>query len=759
LQERALVGLLRFAEDHAPNLAASLQAPIVWHPSQNLQIINSALTQLNLLRTQSDQLCIHDLFAVPHTAMGKRSLFARLCSPIADTEQINQRQEEIYWINEMTKQQQKELETALSLLYDVARLHRSIIRGTCKASDIVQLHQSYQSSKYLWDILQKSPFLYDANLQELIQTCITHFVEFFDVEKATCVEQKEKQEELGFLQGSIAPKTLDAEVKCEAIYSEAEEWLSTLRQVAGITKENCYYKPTDKNMFSIHCTKTALTSFQQLNKRTGTQHPAYANLVCKSLTSAGRLEHPSLEIFQQKLDSARSNFQRMLAQELPHACIAYTNATGHTWASIETWIIQVDLAFTMARTATQQGWVRPTIEPCSSTDFSRVQLTQLRHPLIEAQKRQSKYVCHDVELGYESKQGMLLYGMNASGKSSLMKAIGLAVLLAQVGSYVPATKMVLRPYRKLATRILNQDNLWAGLSSFAVEMSELRDIFMIADHQTLVLGDELCAGTESISATAIVAAGIQHLQKAGAQFVLATHLHDLMKLDQIRTLQGLSIYHLHVEYDRVRDLLVYHRTLQPGSGSTLYGLEVAKALHLPIDMIEAAFQIRRTLLGEVATEEAVKSNWSSNLILQTCDRCGSKAAKTLETHHLEQQKDATKGRNKDGQALHHMRNLATLCEMCHTEHHAGLVAIGPVEDTSEGPIRSIVELSKYAYVPKETPNQKKSLFTKEQIEAIKQVKQAHPGVHAKLLVLKIKKDYEITITEAQYKSLQIKGLI
>jgi DNA mismatch repair protein MutS len=129
--------------------------------------------------------------------------------------------------------------------------------------------------------------------------------------------------------------------------------------------------------------------------------------------------------------------------------------------------------------------------------------------------------------------------------------------------------MMLRPFKKLATRILNQDNLWAGLSSFAVEMSELREILAVADDQTLVLGDELCAGTESISGTAIVAAGIQHLYKAGSRFVLATHLHDLMKLPKVTSLPCLKIWHLHVEYNPIKDLLIYHRTLREGPGSTI----------------------------------------------------------------------------------------------------------------------------------------------------------------------------------------------
>jgi DNA mismatch repair protein MutS len=99
--------------------------------------------------------------------------------------------------------------------------------------------------------------------------------------------------------------------------------------------------------------------------------------------------------------------------------------------------------------------------------------------------------------------------MNASGKSTLMKATGLCILLAQAGCFVPAKEMTLSPYQAIYTRILNQDNLFAGLSSFAVEMSELRDILRHANSKTMVLGDELCSGTESTSAQALVASGIQ----------------------------------------------------------------------------------------------------------------------------------------------------------------------------------------------------------------------------------------------------------
>jgi DNA mismatch repair protein MutS len=292
-------------------------------------------------------------------------------------------------------------------------------------------------------------------------------------------------------------------------------------------------------------------------------------------------------------------------------------------------------------------------------------------------------------------------------------------------------------------------------------MSELREILQVAFHQTLVLGDEICSGTESISGTAIVAAGIRHLHKAGARFVLATHLHDLMKLEEVTALPGLRVFHLHVEYDKVHDCLVYHRTLRPGAGSSLYGLEVAKALHLPADMIEDAYRLRRKLLGEDAIEDAKQSTWNTDHVRQVCKACGSTISHKLEVHHIEERSAARPGkRNQDGTALNHIRNLVTLCEACHDKHHAGVLEVGPVEDTSIGPVRTITDLSQFKHVEREQSQaaKRKSAFSDEEITAIQKTVQANPGLSSKLVVFQIQRDHGIQISEGQLKTLQKKGL-
>jgi DNA mismatch repair protein MutS len=760
LQERALVCLLRFAEDHVSKLASCLQEPHLWHPTQSLQIVNNALTQLNFLGNDQQE-CVEDCFLPPLTAMGKRSLTARLCSPLACSSSIQQRQEEVTWLLEASASCQKELEGCLGLVYDLSRLHRCVIRGQLTADLVLQLHQSYHSMVQMWETLQGSPFLTETNLADSAGVCISALADLFHMERA--VQAQTKADEVNFLQPSVGPRMEAASQQIAAVYVEANQWLDTFRTLCGVNTDACYYRPTEKNMFSVHSTKSAMKAAEQAFKRLSSeQKEPYQGMKWKDLTSAARMDHPILEDFQERLDVAKAQLHRGASVEIPEACIQYAAATRQFWQSIEEWVTHVDLSLSMAKTAKKHGWVKPMIEESADHLPSRVKIQHLRHPLIEIQARQSKYVTHDISLGYEEPNdgfAWLLYGMNASGKSSLMKAIGLATLLAQVGSYVPATAMTIRPFRRLATRILNHDNLWAGLSSFAVEMSELREILAIADHHTLVLGDELCAGTESVSGASIVAGAIEYLHNVGARFVLATHLHELMRLEEVTTLEHLKVWHLHVEYDDVTDRLLYHRTLRPGSGSTLYGLEVARALHLPRCLIESSMKMRRKLLGEVAAEEAPKSSWNSSITRRKCAACGCLTESLLEVHHLEERHEAKGGRNTNGLALNHVRNLVVVCETCHDKHHAGQLRIGPVVDTSEGPIRSIEMLQSFAHVPcqEEPKPKKKVLFTTEQMAKIREVVAADPGLAPKLYCFRIQRLHDISITEAQFKSLQKKG--
>jgi len=404
----------------------------------------------------------------------------------------------------------------------------------------------------------------------------------------------------------------------------------------------------------------------------------------------------------------REQLDNLVKIHLVDACLHISQAGITLWTKLEQWICHVDGTQCIAKVSKERGFSCPTIEDVDDSG-SGVEITSLRHPLVEATASRISYVKHDVSLG--KTKGWLIYGMNASGKSTLMKATGLCVLLAQAGCFVPAKSMRLKPFQAVYTRILNQDNLFAGLSSFAVEMSELRDILRNANEYTLVLGDELCSGTESISAQALVASGIQWLSKRNTCFMFATHLHDLPQLIDLQK-NSVEVWHLHVEYDPVTRKLVYDRSLRKGSGSTLYGLEVARAMDLPAEFIEQALENRHRIIGSAKQEDAISSSWNTNIVRKECEICKKSIPAELEVHHIQPRASATNQILADGTHMNDKRNLITICQVCHDQIHAGTVEIGELTSTSDGPERVVNVLES-------TPT-KKGKWTEYDINTVKE---------------------------------------
>ena len=175
---------------------------------------------------------------------------------------------------------------------------------------------------------------------------------------------------------------------------------------------------------------------------------------------------------------------------------------------------------------------------------------------------------NSISLGCEGTNGILLYGVNASGKSSLMKSVGLCIIMAQCGMFVPCSEFIYKPYHNVFTRISNNDNIFKGQSTFAVEMSELRSILKRTNDNSLVLGDELCSGTEMASGQSIVAAGIMCLSKLKTSFIFATHMHQLVDIEEINCLEDVKYKHLKVHYDYEKSILIYDRQLSDGPGDS-----------------------------------------------------------------------------------------------------------------------------------------------------------------------------------------------
>jgi DNA mismatch repair protein MutS len=698
--ERALASILLFVEDHFPAAMNLLRTPEAWTPESSVYLGNHALTQLNMI-TQREEDSVLGMFLRAYTPMGRRAIRTRLLYPITQPPILEQRYAEIAWCIDAAPELKDAILGNLRRIADLSRLHRRITIGTVNAADIIAMDMSYTCANRILARMDGDCALGEFKAHaDAFAEYVAAFTAVFDIEKAL-----RPQDDLFCLTEEAGPKTASIEKEIAAARAKIAEIHGVLSDWTGVEREA--FRLEEKEA-SIVVTANKATILRTSSAIKGVTIPApLKGIQVHAKKSSSSIEVPALNAQFQRILALRLALASSVREELPVACDTLAQYSA-ICDKLEQWIARVDMACTIARVSVERGFVCPEIV---AGEGASIEARGLRHPLIEAQQTRVEYVKHDVSLRQDS-HGWLVYGMNASGKSSLMKAVGVATILAQCGCYVPATTFQFSPFRALFTRILNTDNLWAGLSSFAVEMTELADILRRADQWSLVLGDEVCSGTESMSAMALVGASLEHLSSRRARYIFATHLHGLQSIPTVAAIKGLKVWHLQVRYDLKTQRLVYDRTLHSGAGSSLYGLEVARAMAIPFDVLESAHKIRKELVGVKSEQEAPLSPWNSAVQRRACEKCGSENVRELEVHHIEERATAHNGRLADGTHMNNIRNLVVLCEECHDKVHNKEIVVGPVIQTSEGEVRHIRELQKYAY--------KNPDFTEEQLALIRQ---------------------------------------
>ena len=343
-------------------------------------------------------------------------------------------------------------------------------------------------------------------------------------------------------------------------------------------------------------------------------------------------------------------------------------------------IAEIDFYSNAAHLSVKNRYYKPNI---IHSEKSYVNVKELRHPIIELINDKHEYITNDLCLG-NGNDGVLLFGTNSCGKSSLMKALGLCIVMAQAGMFTSALSFEFYPYKKLYTRILNTDNIFSGHSSFVVEMNELRDILYSADKNSIVLADELAIGTETTSALSIVSSSIKLLCDKQVSFMCTSHLHQLNNLDIIKNISNLKTYHLKITNDN--DTIIYDRKLEEGSGPAIYGLNVCQALNMGNDFLSLARQVQMEINGEnnnVLNNK--KSVYNKTVIMDKCSMpmCDCMAE---ETHHIMEQVDADENQNFTHHHKNKAHNLIPLCKNCHAQITYGNLHIKGWKSSSEGDI-------------------------------------------------------------------------
>jgi len=639
---RCLASLMAFAEDHVPSALRSLQDPELWIPDGEVRLGNAALEQLGLvnLRSEGQGEGLLGLMDKCRSVAGRRLLRSRLLRPITDAVELEGRLDRI---ESASLRDTVSTERGLRSLYDISRIWRRLELGSASMNDMACLLRSYEAASSLGSV--GSDFFAWIRARWNSSAVV-------DLARGSSVPTTG----LPFVDGAY-PVIESIFAEGFAVRAEAEALCEAWSSFGKGKIEKLYLDDAEGGGFRITGTKRRINAVLTVLRDDGDTSAKVTPYKTSAAIETAGLDAISARhrIWMHKWTPAWNSFWLSV--------LAETVSVGRQASlEIEAWCADLDVSWTVAAIAKEWRWTRPVF---LNADDGSVQVEGLRHPVIERLTK-VPYVSHAVSLDHEVR-GLLLYGMNASGKSSLMKALGLAVLMAQAGFPVPATSFRLAPFTAIFSRILGNDNLWAGLSSFAVEMTEFREILQFADERSLVLGDELCSGTESLSATALVAAGVETLAERGTKFLFATHLHELATLIPAASVKAV---HLKVHYDAAADVLVYDRSLAPGSGSALYGLEVCRALDLPAAYLDRATVIRKQLAGWVAPH---RSAYSASAVIDACEVC--KGVVGLEAHHVIPQ---------IAEGSHTAGNLVCLCSVCHDDHHGGRLVIDGWEETSAG---------------------------------------------------------------------------
>jgi DNA mismatch repair protein MutS len=257
--------------------------------------------------------------------------------------------------------------------------------------------------------------------------------------------------------------------------------------------------------------------------------------------------------------------------------------------SIARAIAELDALSTFAEVAAREGYVRPTL----ADDFT-LDIVAGRHPVVERMMPRDKFIPNDLRLTDDARL-IILTGPNMAGKSTVLRQIGLIALMAQIGSFVPASAARVGVVDRIFTRVGASDNLVRGQSTFMVEMSETSAILHTASARSLVLLDEIGRGTATYDGVSIAWAVTEHLHNSvGCKTVFATHYHELTQLaDDLAALRNYN-----VAVREVGDQILFLHRLQPGGADRSYGIEVGRLAGLPASVIDRARTVLAVLEGE-----------------------------------------------------------------------------------------------------------------------------------------------------------------
>lgn len=534
------------------------------------------------------------------TAMGARLLRTFIEQPLVDEEEIEAR---LNAVEELSSEMisREEIREYLSPIYDLERLISRISYKSANPRDLIAFQSSLSMLPYIKVIMGtfKSSLLQKINeqLDTLEDVCKL-------IEDAIMEEPP-----LAVKEGGIIKEGFREDVdKLRKAKTEGKTWLAELenkeKETTGIKNLRVKYN----KVFGYYLEVT--NSYKDLVPDTWIRK--------QTLTNAERYTTPELKELEDVILGAE---EKLYALEYEIFC-EIRDGIGAQIRRIQNTakaIANIDVFASLSSVAQLNNFVKPELNQKGVIDIKKG-----RHPVVEKMLANDSFVCNDTYLDNEAKRVSIITGPNMAGKSTYMRQTALIVLLAQIGSFVPAESANIGIVDRIFTRVGASDDLASGQSTFMVEMTEVANILRNATKNSLLILDEIGRGTSTFDGLSIAWAVVEHIankKMLGAKTLFATHYHELTELEG--KLDGVNNYCIAVKEQG--DDIVFLRKIVAGGADKSYGIQVAKLAGVPKEVLKRA----------------------NELVVQLSNQDISKNAKKIADSHVKKEKQEQEKASKD----------------------------------------------------------------------------------------------------------------
>ena len=521
------------------------------------------------------------------TAMGARTLRGYIEQPLIDQEEIIKRQD---FVKELLNNSvdRDEVREYLSAIYDLERLLTKVSYKSANPRDLVALKNSLKMLPHIKNIISN----FECQLVKELNENLDPLEDIADlIEQAIIEDPPLSSKEGGFIREGY-DENID---KLKVAKTDGKNWLleleTTERERTGIKGLKVKYNKVFGYYFEVTNSYKDLVPEDYIRKQT--------------LTGAERFTTPKLKELEDMILNAQD---KLFALEYD----AFCTVRDHIEASLvriqksAKSIAAIDAFASLAVVAERNRFVCPHINTKGVIDIKGG-----RHPVVEKMLSNGMFIDNDTYLDNKKDAINVITGPNMAGKSTYMRQVALIVLMAQIGSYVPATKANIGIVDRIFTRVGASDDLASGQSTFMLEMNEVANILRNATSNSLLILDEIGRGTSTFDGLSIAWAVIEHIANKkilGAKTLFATHYHELTELEGKMD----NVHNYCIAVKEKGDDIVFLRKIIKGGADRSYGIQVAKLAGVPDMVIDRAKEIAMTLSDNDVTEKLQSINIDSN---------------------------------------------------------------------------------------------------------------------------------------------------